>query len=72
MHINRVDIFKYMYVSREKYEGKNVRVSSVRTVIKESIEVSSLLLRVLAQILKNPMNHRHLLIWLFNFCMYCF
>ena len=37
------------------------------SVIKESIGVSSMLLRVLAQIFKNPMNHRHLLIWLFNF-----
>ena len=66
MQINRVDIFKY--VSREKCEGKNVCVSSV-LYIKESIGVSSMLLRVLAQIFKNPMN---LLIWLFNFCMYCF
>ena len=72
MHINRVDIFKYMYVSREKCEGKNVYSCKFSSVIKESIGVLSMLLRVLAEFFKNPMNHRHLLIWLFNFCMYCF
>ena len=56
MHINRVNIFNNVM---RKIMKKRC-LCEFSSVIKESIELSSMFLRVLAQILKTPMNHTQL------------